>query len=153
MSADAAAIARTWLGTPYRHQASVRGEGADCLGLLRGVWRELVGAEPEPTPPYRPDWAEVGGEETLLWAARRWLKEIPIGAAGAGDVLLFRMAPGCPVKHCAILSADAVAGDGEPRMIHAYWGRAVVESWMGTWWRRRLVAVFAWPRPASGEVI
>ena len=153
MSGDAAAIARTWLGTPYRHQASVRGEGADCLGLLRGVWRELVGAEPEPTPPYRPDWAEVGGGETLLWAARRWLTEIPIGAAGAGDVLLFRMAPGCPVKHCAILSAGTVAGDGEPRMIHAYWGRAVVESWMGTWWRRRLVAAFAWPHRAAREII
>ena len=153
MSLEAVAIARAWLGTPYRHQASVQGEGADCLGLLRGVWRELVGTEPEPTPPYRPDWAEVGGGETLLWAARRWLTEIPIGAAGAGDVLLFRMAPGCPVKHCAILSAGAVAGAGEPRMIHAYWGRAVVESWIGAWWRRRLVAAFAWPHPAAREII
>ncbi|WP_298743381.1 NlpC/P60 family protein [uncultured Brevundimonas sp.] len=151
MSGRAAAIARTWIGTPYRHQASVRGQGADCLGLLRGVWRELVGAEPEPTPPYRPDWAEVGGEETLLRAARRWLREIPVGAARTGDVLLFRMAPGAPAKHCAILSAGGLAddGEGEPRMIHAYWGRAVVESWMGGWWRRRLVAAFAWPRPTD----
>jgi hypothetical protein len=31
------AAARGWLGTPYRHQASVKGEGADCLGLVRGV--------------------------------------------------------------------------------------------------------------------
>jgi hypothetical protein len=30
-------------------------------------------------------------------------------------------------------------------MIHAYWGRAVVESWMGPWWRRRLAAVFRFP--------
>lgn len=138
-------IARSWLGTPYRHQASVRGEGADCLGLLRGVWRELVGAEPERTPPYRPDWAEVGGEETLLRAARRWLCEIPVDAARAGDVLLFQMAPGSPAKHCAILSHGALTGGEESRMIHAYWGRAVVESWMGVWWRRRLVAAFAWP--------
>lgn len=139
------AIARSWLGTPYQHQASVRGEGADCLGLLRGLWRELFGVEPEQTPPYRPDWAEVGGEETLLQAARRWLREIPVDTARAGDVLLFRMAPGCPAKHCALLSAGALTGDDEPRMIHAYWGRAVVESWMGVWWRRRLVAAFAWP--------
>lgn len=141
------AVARTWLGTPYQHQASLRGGGADCLGLVRGVWREVFGAEPEPAPPYRPDWAEVGGEETLLHAARRWLTEIPVEAARAGDVLLFRMAPGSPAKHCAILSAGAVADDDrEPRMIHAYWGRSVVESWMGVWWRRRLVAAFAWPR-------
>lgn len=145
------AIARTWLQTPYRHQASVRGHGADCLGLVRGVWRELFGAEPEPVSPYRPDWAEVGGEETLLWAARRWLREIPVDAARAGDVLLFRMAPGAPAKHCAILSAGCLT-DEEPRMIHAYWGRSVVESWMGLWWRRRLVAAFAWPPGIEWEV-
>lgn len=145
------AIARTWLGTPYQHQASVRGEGADCLGLLRGVWRELFGVEPEPTSPYRPDWAELGGEETLLQAARRWLREIPVDTARAGDVLLFRMAAGAPAKHCAILSAGALRGGEEPRMIHAYWGRAVVESWMGVWWRRRLVAAFAWPQQTDRE--
>ena len=145
MNRRAVAVAREWLGTPYRHQASVRGEGADCLGLLRGIWRELIGEEPEQAGPYRPDWAEVGGEETLLQAARRWLREIPVEAARAGDVLLFRMAPGAPVKHCAILSAGTVAGGSEPRMIHAYWGRAVVESWMGGWWRRRLAGAFAWP--------
>ena len=143
------AITRAWLGTPYRHQASVRGEGADCLGLLRGVWRELFGSEPEPTPPYRPDWAEVGGDETLLGAARRWLCEIPVDASRAGDVLLFRMAPGAPAKHCAILSAGSFGGSEEPRKIHAYWGRAVVESWMGVWWRRRLVAAFAWPETST----
>ncbi len=134
--------ARGWLGTPYRHQASVKGEGADCLGLVRGVWRETTGDEPEPMPAYQPDWAEVGGEETLLRAARRWLVETSAAEMRPGDVLLFRMAERAPVKHCAILSAV----DGpEPRMIHAYWGRAVVESWMGPWWRRRLAAVFAWP--------
>jgi NlpC/P60 family putative phage cell wall peptidase len=143
MRAAAAAVARGWLGTPYRHQASLKGEGADCLGLLRGVWRELIGAEPEAVPPYRPDWAEVGGEETLLAAARRWLIEIPAARAAVGDVLLFRMAPGCAVKHCAILSQ---VGGSEPRMIHAYWGRAVVESWMGPWWRGRLAAAFTWPK-------
>ena len=142
MRAEVVAAARGWLGTPYRHQASVKGEGADCLGLVRGVWREVVGEEPETPPAYRADWAEVGGEEALLQAARRRLVEVPLAMARAGDVLLFRMSAGCPVKHCAILSAD----DGpEWKMIHAYWGRSVVESWMGPWWRRRLVAAFRWP--------
>lgn len=147
MRTAAVMAARGWLGTPYRHQASARGEGADCLGLIRGVWRELFGPEPETPPPYRPDWAEVGGEESLLAAARRWLAEIPVEAARAGDVVLFRMAPGCPAKHCAILSAGRLDGAGSdgPKMVHAYWGRSVVESWMGSWWRARLVAAFAWP--------
>jgi len=44
--------ARGWLGTPYRHQASVKGVGSDCLGLVRGVWREVMGEEPDTTPPW-----------------------------------------------------------------------------------------------------
>ena len=144
---DRVAAARGWLGTPYRHQASVKGQGADCLGLVRGVWRETAGDEPEEIPAYQPDWAEVGGEETLLGAARRWLVEKPAGQMRPGDVLLFRMAEGAPMKHCAILSA---LGRPEPRMIHAYWGRAVVESWIGPWWMRRLAGVFAWPDEIEG---
>jgi len=138
----AVVAARAWLGTPYRHQASVKGVGADCLGLVRGVWREVAGAEPEQTPAYSADWAEVGGREALLEAAGRWLRPVPVADMRAGDVLLFRMSPGAAAKHCAILSC---AGAPEPKMIHAYWGWAVVESWMGVWWRRRLVAVFRFP--------
>ncbi len=150
-------VARAWLGTPYRHQASVKGEGADCLGLVRGVWRAVVGDEPEDLPPYSPDWAEVGSAETLLEAAGRWLRPVPITEMRVGDVLLFRMSPGCAVKHCAILSdvpngppsgrvtACLPPAGGEMRMIHAYWGRAVVESWMGPWWTKRLAAVFRFP--------
>ena len=37
----------------YRHQASLKGVGCDCLGLVRGVWRALHGAEPERAPAYR----------------------------------------------------------------------------------------------------
>ena len=142
---DVVEAARGWLGTPYRHQASVRGWGADCLGLLRGVWRERVGPEPEPTPAYRPDWAEVGAEETLLLAARRRLREIALAEARAGDVLLFRMTPDACVKHCAILSEGALAPEARGRIVHAYWGRAVVESWLHPWWRRRATHAFAFP--------
>ena len=69
------AIAREWIGTPYVHQASVKGAGCDCLGLLRGVWRELRGEEPEAMPPYSPDWAEATGVETMYLALRRHLAE------------------------------------------------------------------------------
>jgi NlpC/P60 family putative phage cell wall peptidase len=138
------AEAHSWLGTPYRHQASAKGVGCDCLGLVRGVWRAFEGGEPEAVPPYRADWAEVGGAETLLAAARRRLFEIPAFQARPGDVLLFRMTPQACVKHCAIVSG-ARPGDPEPRILHAYWGRAVVESWLGPWWRRRLAHAFSFP--------
>ena len=57
------------------------------------------------------------------------------------------MAPDAVVKHAAILTALPTAHDPQPRMIHAYWGRAVVESWIGPWWRRRLAFAF----PLSGD--
>jgi NlpC/P60 family putative phage cell wall peptidase len=132
------AEARRWLGTPYRHQASLIGVGADCLGLVRGVWREVIGAEPEKTPAYTPDWAEALGEETLLEAARRHCGEIPIGVASAGDILLFRMAMGSPAKHAAIVS-------GGDRIIHAYWGKSVCETRLVPWWTRRIAAAFRFP--------
>ena len=132
------AEARTWLGTPYRHQASLKGVGADCLGLVRGVWRAVISEEPESAPPYTPDWAEALGHETLLGAARRHMPEVALGRVRNGDVLLFRMALGAPAKHAAILSAPA-------RMIHAYDGVAVCETHLTPWWRRHLAAAFAFP--------
>lgn len=134
------AEARSWIGTPYRHQASVKGAGCDCLGLVRGVWRALYAEEPEPIPPYTPDWAETRGEETLLHAARRHL--VWVERASPGDVLLFRMNERAPMKHAAILA------DNE-RLIHAYWGRAVVESRFAPWWRARLGAGFSFPGAAA----
>ena len=50
-SADIVSAARGWLGTPYAHQASLKGIGTDCLGLVRGVWRDVLGDEPEAAPP------------------------------------------------------------------------------------------------------
>ena len=132
------AEARSWIGTPYHHQAALKGVGCDCLGLVRGVWRAVVGDEPERAPAYTPDWAEALGEETLLAAARRHLREIAPGEARAGDVLLFRMGLGAPAKHAAIVS-------GADRIIHAYWGRAVCETRLVPWWRRRIAAAFAFP--------
>lgn len=136
------AIARTWLGTPYRHQACVRGAGADCLGLVRGIWREVVGQEPEAPPPYTADWMETSGDEQLWRAADRLLK--PGTGDQPGDVLLFRMERRSPAKHLAIFAG----GVPEPTIIHAYSGRAVIESPFGESWRRRVVAAFRFPKEA-----
>lgn len=132
--------ARSWIGTPYQHQASAKSAGCDCLGLVRGVWRALYGAEPEMTPAYTPDWAERQGAETLLQAARRHL--IEAAAPAPGDVLLFRMDARSPIKHAAILDRD-------DHIIHAYWGRAVVRSRFAPWWRARAAAVFSFPNVSA----
>lgn len=87
------AVARCWLGTPYHDQASLKGVGCDCLGLARGVWREVVGPEPFPIPPYSRDWGETGPREVLAVGARRMMIEVSPAEAGPGALVLFRMKP------------------------------------------------------------
>jgi NlpC/P60 family putative phage cell wall peptidase len=135
----AVAAARRWLGTPYVHQASVRGAGADCLGLVRGIWREVAGDEPEVPPHYTPDWGEAAAVEVLWEAALRWLR--PVAVPRPGDVLLFRMRDGGIAKHLGILSAPAPAA----RFIHAYSGQGVVESPLSDPWTRRMAGAFRFP--------
>lgn len=133
------ALARNWIGTPYHHQASVRGVGTDCLGLVRGIWRELYGRDAERPPPYSRDWAEASGRETMLEAATRHLIAIPPEAADAGDVVVFRLREGVVAKHAAILS-------GSTTIIHAIEGAPVSEVPLSPWWRRRIAAAFAFPQ-------
>ena len=130
--------ARGWIGTPYRHGASCRGAGADCLGLVRGIWREVCGSEPEAVPPYGPDWSEMGGEERLWAAALRHLQPRTKDRAAAGDVLLFRMRAGAVAKHLGIAT-------GAGTFVHAYSGHGVVESALTPPWARRVVARFGFP--------
>lgn len=33
--------ARTWINTPYGHQKAMKGRAADCIGVVRGVGRDL----------------------------------------------------------------------------------------------------------------
>jgi NlpC/P60 family putative phage cell wall peptidase len=140
-SARIVAEARGWIGTPYLHQASVKGAGTDCLGLLRGVWRAIEGSEPEVVPPYTEDWAEPSRREVLLEAAERWLQPKLLADSAAGDVLLFRMRDGSIAKHLGIQSEIGAT----PRFVHSYTGHGVIESPLSQPWQRRITARFAFP--------
>ena len=134
------AVAEAWIGTPYRHQACLKGVGCDCLGLVRGIWRELYGQEPEMPPPYARDWAERGGEDRLMAAAERHFQPVAhMADARQGDVLLFRWKPEFAAKHVGIL-ADA------DHFIHAYEAASVLRSALVPSWRRRIAGVFRFPR-------
>jgi NlpC/P60 family putative phage cell wall peptidase len=135
---DIVGAARGWLGTPYVHQASMKRHGCDCLGLLRGVWRELAGDEPETPPPYSGDWAEASGEETLYAALVRHFREIEKTRMAPGDIALLRMAPKSPAKHCAIIGEK----DGALTLIHARQNKRVSEEPFSRFWRDRLSAAF-----------
>ncbi|QEE35881.1 peptidase [Octadecabacter sp. SW4] len=131
--------ARSWIGTPYHHQAATRGAGCDCLGLIRGVWAEVIGALPETVPPYVPDWDEPQGREVLLAACRRLLVAKP--DAGLGDVIVFRMRAGSVAKHLGIQSQLG----SNAAFIHSFQGHGVVESGLTAPWQRRIAARFAFP--------
>jgi NlpC/P60 family putative phage cell wall peptidase len=131
-------IARSWIGTPYLHQASLKGVGCDCLGLVRGIWRELYGAEPEAMPTYSPDWAEASRRETLADAARRHMMECVASDGGHGLLLLCRFRPHLPARHAVITAPGNM-------MIHAQEGTSVCEVPLCGWWRRRAAFAFAFP--------
>ncbi|PCJ76660.1 MAG: peptidase [Rhodobacteraceae bacterium] len=135
MRSDVVAVARRWIGTPYQHQASCEGAGADCLGLVRGIWREVCGAEPAIVPAYTPDWSEATRDERLLVAMRTHFCAVS-GDAQIGDVLVFRLRS--VAKHLAIVSARG-------KIIHAYSGRGVVETPLSPAWERRIAGVFRFP--------
>lgn len=137
-------IARRWIGTPYHHQASLRGVGTDCIGLVRGIYRELYGREAETVPAYSRDWSETTGEETMLAAARRHLVEVPADAAAPGDVLIFRYRGRAVAKHAAVLATPAT-------MIHAIEGAPVSEVTYSTWWRHHLAAAFRFRASLAGS--
>ena len=75
--------ARAWIGTPYRHQAATLGAGCDCLGLVRGVWRQLFGEAPPAMPNYRADWRDGRRAGELLAAAERHLVRVGEGPMAA----------------------------------------------------------------------
>lgn len=132
--------ALSWVGTPYVHQASAKGAGSDCLGLVRGVWRELFGAEPEQVPAYSMDWSEPQQEERLWAAACRHLLDAEGDVIEPGQVLLFRMRDSSVAKHVGIATAISPC-----RFVHAYTGHGVVESQLSLPWARRLASRFEFP--------
>jgi cell wall-associated NlpC family hydrolase len=108
-----AAEAREWLGTKFIWQASQKGVGCDCKGLLWGVARELGFPEAESL------YAKVADYSPTRPVPSALLKEgfaaifDPVSEMQAGDVLLVRLG-GRPC-HIAIYS-------GEGKAIHAQIG-------------------------------
>jgi NlpC/P60 family putative phage cell wall peptidase len=135
---DIISAARGWIGTPYQHQQAVKGLGCDCLGLVRGVWREVYGDEPEIAPAYDAGWSTAAEGEALADAARRHMVEIAVRDFTAGDLLLFRWKPHLPAKHAGIASSAS-------HMVHAQDGQRVCEVALSPWWRRHVSHAFRFP--------
>ncbi|TLP44817.1 MULTISPECIES: NlpC/P60 family protein [Cohaesibacter] len=134
---DILSEALSWEGTPYRHQASCKGFGCDCLGLVRGVYSAFWPND-TPIPTYNPGWADAGGTETLAEGAARYLVSKRLEDRSPGDVLLFRYRSEFPAKHAGIL----LTGN---QFLHAHHNSAVCRASLSDWWERRIAYAFAFP--------
>jgi len=131
-------IARSWKGTPYLAQASLKGVGCDCIGLVRGVFRELYGYEPEERLDYSQDWGDSNGDESLVRVANKYLKPIPLADKGPGDVVAIRWKEDRVAKHVMILT-------DEGRAIHSYTRAPVTEIYLSRWWEDHTIYAFKFP--------
>ena len=141
--AQALATAREWLGTPVRWEASLKGVGCDCRGLLAGVCRENGWPEGDSLWGTMVGYSRRVDERVFLegldrlflrvWPTAPLLEAKPL----AGDILAFRIKG--RAQHLAIAT-----GDG--RMVHAYQTTPaqVIEQDIGTFWGNRLAGVWTW---------
>lgn len=108
--------AQQWIGTPFHHEARIKGAGVDCLMFLAEVY-ERVGIIPHVVPShYPPDWFRHQDYERYLEGLVKYAREIP-GPPLMGDIALFKF--GRTFSHGTIVVEW-------PRVIHAYWAIGVV---------------------------
>ena len=125
LRASIAREARAWLGTPYHPHARVKGAGVDCAMLLAEVY-EAAGATDRVDPGYYAvDWHLHRGSELYLAHVLRRGRAIDAGDARVGDLVVVQF--GRTYSHGGII----VEGAGrEMRVVHAYYGRGVIESFL-----------------------
>ena len=116
MRPEIVAEAREWLGTPFIWQASLKGVGCDCKGLVVGVARELGRPEAASLHARMADYSTNVPAHTLRAGLAANLDRV--SEPEPGDVLLMRIA-GKP-QHLGIFAGDSVIhtyGKGPKRVI------------------------------------
>lgn len=108
------AEAPTWLRTPWRHNAGIKGQACDCAHLLLRCYA-TAGVIPADfvAPNYPRTWFLHQSEEIFLnWVVEYFhCTEVPAAEAQPGDLFLFRI--GRLFAHGAILIAPKL-------LIHAF---------------------------------
>lgn len=114
------AAARSFIGTPYHHNAMLKGIGVDCATLIVLVYREAGFTVADP-PPYAPQWFLHRDEELYLAEIGKYARRIE-GPPQPGDLAVFKM--GRTYSHGAV-----VVDPAWPAVVHALGdARAVIED-------------------------
>lgn len=93
-------VAKSWLRTPYHHEARLKGIGVDCGQLLAGVFEEAGMIPHIEFGHYSFDWAQHSHEETYLDFVHQYAHTID-HLPGPADLVLWRM--GHSFSHGAIV--------------------------------------------------
>lgn len=133
---DVVRLARSCLGTPFRHQGRLPGHGLDCAGLVIYLSNALeLSTEPYVFTGY----SHFPAQHKVQYELSQHLDRIHVADAMPADVVLIADDDNHSC-HMGILACDA---HGEATLIHAaarY--RAVVEQNVDNILRRRWRAVF-----------
>jgi NlpC/P60 family putative phage cell wall peptidase len=128
--------ARTWLHTPYQHQARCKGAGVDCIGLVVGVAKALGLSQADAHC-----YGRIPSSNALVAALEQ--HGVPVAPTAPwlpGQILLIRF--DVDPQHVAILSHVG----GQPHMIHAYSNaNMVVEHRLADVWRAKVTARYEFP--------
>ena len=132
--AEVVAEAMTWIGTRWHRNAALKGVGADCIGVVAGVAREL-GLPIK----YRSDYPQIP-DGSLLRELAAQCKQIERLEAGAVLALAFTNVP----HHVAIYTGGAP--EVWPGLVHAYAQvrRCVFSPW-DDYWRAKLRGIYRLP--------
>src|SRR5262245_38680983 len=116
--AQIVAEAWTWIDTPYAHQQSAKGSGADCVGFIKGVaqacglYRGLV------LPPYH----EQPDPDEMRALLLQHLDPIAYRSRQPGDILHFRSELDGVARHLGLIITL------EPHFILHAWRRKLIDK-------------------------
>lgn len=114
---DIVAEARSWLGTPYRHSADIKGAGVDCAMLIVRVYADLGLIDLFDPRPYTTDWHLHRNEELYLENTMSHCNEV--AEPEPGDLIVWQH--GRTFSHGGICT-------GWPTVVHAYQPSGIVEE-------------------------
>jgi NlpC/P60 family putative phage cell wall peptidase len=125
------AEARSWQGTPYHNRAALKGVGADCIGFVIGVAKNVGILDSGYDPGvYSEDWHLHHNEERLAGEIEAFgCVLLSLEERQPGDLLLFQFGRVC--AHSGLLLDDGC-------VIHAVrdFERVLVTSLRGEWLER-----------------
>lgn len=130
------AEARSWVGTPWRHQGRTR-EGVDCAGLIVKVAHGLGVSDFD-----RRDYERIASDESMRETCAEHMTPIELNELAPGDVVVMNLQQ---QRHIAFL------GDytgGRLSLIHALGPKhpsRVAEHRMDLAWRAKIMSAYRFP--------